>query len=76
MNTPTRILTIEDDPHATRALRHVLTDELYELHVAHGDDVGLNLARDTPFDPVIIDLRWPGIYGLKLTLDSTDERTT
>ena len=61
MNTPTRILSIEDDPHATRALRHVLTDEWYELHVAHRGDVGLNLARDTPFDAVITDLRLAGI---------------
>lgn len=66
MNTSTRILPIEDDPHATWALRHVLTDEWYELHVA---DVGLNIARDTPFNAVITGLRLPGILWPETNLE-------
>jgi hypothetical protein len=50
------------------ALRHVR--EWYVLHVAHRVDVGLNLARDTPFDAVITDLRLPGILWPETNLGS------
>ncbi|MDB6152563.1 MAG: glnG 5 [Chthoniobacteraceae bacterium] len=66
MNSPAKILLIEDDMHAAAALRQVLGEEGYEVTVATRGDTGLELTRGQPYDVVITDFKLPGMDGLAL----------
>ena len=66
MNSPAKILLVEDDPAIVLALCRVLTDEGYEVTVEKRGDAGLTRAKSTAFDVVITDLKLPGLNGLEL----------
>ena len=66
MSLLAKILLVEDDASAAKALQEVLGGEGYEVTLATRGDQGLILARDNPHDAVITDLRLPGMDGLEL----------
>jgi nitrogen regulation protein NR(I) len=66
MNTPAKILLVEDDAAIVATLRRVLTDEGYEVAVEKTGDAGLAGAKAGAFDLVITDLKLPGLDGLEL----------
>ena len=49
--------------------RRVLADEGHAVVVEKRGDAGLALARDTPFELVITDMKLPGLNGLDLVRD-------
>lgn len=57
------ILVIDDDPDIRALLRHVLTEEGYEVREAAGGRSGLALAELKPVDLVILDLMMPDVAG-------------
>jgi len=59
-----RILIIEDDSKVAHAVRDGLSAEGYDAAVAGTGDDGLALAREAPFDLVVLDLMLPGRTGL------------
>lgn len=61
-----RIVIIEDDPSLREALRYNLASEGYDVATAEDGAVGLELARDTAVDLVILDLMLPGMSGLDI----------
>ena len=62
-----RILVIEDEADIAESLRYNLErDKLYSATVAATGEKGLQLARERPFDLVILDLMLPGIDGLEV----------
>ena len=61
-----KILLIEDDPSTASALTNVLRAEGYAVHTSGRGDEGLQLAKATPSDLVITDLKLPGLNGLHL----------
>lgn len=61
-----RILIIEDDEGILTFLRRGLAYEGYEVNVATDGRSGLDIARDTPPDLVVLDLMLPGIDGLEV----------
>jgi nitrogen regulation protein NR(I) len=66
MNSPAKILLVEDDPAIVATLRRVLADEGYAVAVENRGDTGLIHARAEAFDLVITDLKLPGLTGLEL----------
>jgi nitrogen regulation protein NR(I) len=66
MSNRTEILLIEDDPAIVMTLKRVLADEGHSVVVEKRGDTGLELARQTPFELVITDMKLPGLNGLDL----------
>src|SRR5215471_21639913 len=66
MNTPAKILLIEDDPGIRDTLQRVLVEEGHEVEVEEKGDQGLARAAGDPFNVVISDVRLPGLDGLEL----------
>jgi nitrogen regulation protein NR(I) len=66
MNSPAKILLVEDDPAIVITLCRVLMDDGYEVTVEKRGDEGLERAKTNAFDVVITDLKLPGLDGLEL----------
>ena len=69
-----RVLAVDDDPQALRYIRDTLVKEGYSV-VATGDpEEVLHLLADERPDIVLLDLMLPGIDGIELMKDITNER--
>lgn len=58
-----RILLIEDDQRLTRLIARVLTNEQFDVEIAHDGDTGLELALSGIHDVAIVDWMLPGRDG-------------
>jgi DNA-binding response OmpR family regulator len=58
-----RLLLIEDDADVATALRETLEAKAYSVDVAQDGESGLNMAKDTPYDLVILDHVLPKMTG-------------
>jgi two-component system response regulator MprA len=61
-----RILVIEDEPKISSLIKRGLIYEGHEVNVADSGERGLELARESPPDLVILDLMLPGIDGFEV----------
>ena len=61
-----RILVIEDEARIAQFVERGLIYEGYRVSVAHNGQHGLEIARDTPPDLVILDWMLPGLDGLEV----------
>ncbi|MCP4693153.1 MAG: response regulator, partial [Desulfobacterales bacterium] len=61
---PTRILVVDDEPRIREACRLVLSEEGYDVALAHDGDVGLRMINDAHFDIILLDLMLPALSGL------------
>jgi two-component system response regulator MprA len=61
-----RILVIEDEPKISSLIKRGLIYEGHEVNVAESGERGLELARESPPDLVILDLMLPGIDGFEV----------
>ena len=59
-----RILIVDDEASICWALRESLTDEGHDVDVASSAEQGLQLARATRPDALVLDIRLPGTDGL------------
>jgi two-component system, OmpR family, alkaline phosphatase synthesis response regulator PhoP len=58
-----RILVVEDDPAAQKALRRAFESEGYTIEVAKSGEQALEMFRKAPPNLVLLDLRLPGLSG-------------
>ncbi|MEA2641016.1 MAG: two-component system, OmpR family, response regulator MprA [Chloroflexota bacterium] len=63
---PAQILVIDDDPKITQMLRRALTLDGYAVETAGSGAAGLDAARATPPDLVVLDVLMPEIDGLEV----------
>ncbi len=59
-----RILVVEDDPRLAATLQRVLAAETHDVEVAADGNEALRLARERPFDLVVLDIMLPGLDGI------------
>ena len=60
------VLVVDDDQTSARSLAKMVEVEGYAATVASSGQEALELAKDTPPDAVVTDLRMPGMSGLEL----------
>ncbi|KAG1460491.1 hypothetical protein G6F57_014313 [Rhizopus arrhizus] len=66
MDTPRRVLIVEDDAHIAELLRLHLRDEGYAVeHAADGNE-GMRGLEEGSWDALVLDLMLPGIDGLEI----------
>jgi DNA-binding response OmpR family regulator len=66
MDTPKRVLIVEDDAHIADLLRMHLVDEGYAVEHAADGHAGLRELERGNWDALILDLMLPGIDGLEI----------
>lgn len=66
MATPLRILVIEDEERIRQFLQRGLTYEGYRVDVAEDGQIGLDIARESPPDLVLLDVMLPGLDGIEV----------
>lgn len=62
-----RILYIEDDPASQRLIQRVLEQSDYAVYLADEGLAGINLARETEPDLILMDMNLPGMNGREIT---------
>lgn len=65
-NDKRRILVIEDDPSILLGLKMNLTAEGYEVGLAGDGALGFELARNEPWDAIILDVMLPRLNGFEV----------
>jgi len=66
MNSPRKILVVEDDPDISSLVELHLVDAGNEVELQADGDSGLTRALGEPFDLVILDIMLPGVDGLEI----------
>ncbi len=66
MSVKGRIVVIDDEVNAARALEALLRDDGYEVEIAHEAKGGLALLESADPDVVLTDVRMPGMDGIEL----------
>jgi two-component system, OmpR family, response regulator len=61
-----RILVVEDEPRLAEGLRAGLVADGFAVDVAATGPDGLWLAREQPFDAIVLDLMLPGLNGYRV----------
>ncbi len=61
-----RVLVVEDDPQTAQYVRDSLSSSGCEVDLATDGEAGLALARDQPFDVLIVDRMLPRLDGLSM----------
>jgi two-component system, OmpR family, response regulator RegX3 len=64
--TPARILVVDDEESITEFVSYNLRKEGYETSIAHTGDEALALAKEHPFDLVVLDVMLPGMDGYEV----------
>ncbi|MBN1442225.1 MAG: response regulator, partial [Planctomycetes bacterium] len=59
------VLIADDEPNIRMLYRRELTDEGYQVMTASDAKEAIRIARETPPDLVILDIRMPGMDGLE-----------
>jgi two-component system KDP operon response regulator KdpE len=63
---PTRVLIVDDDSETTDLLKIILESDDFEVTTALSGREGVNLARETRPDVMIVDLLMPDVDGLEV----------
>ncbi|TXD36184.1 sigma-54-dependent Fis family transcriptional regulator [Lujinxingia vulgaris] len=69
-----RILVVDDEPHARRALVELLSDEGYEVSSAGDGFKALGILREWPCEVLLTDWRMPVMDGITLVKKAREEQ--
>ena len=65
-DVPARVLVVDDEESIIEFVSYNLRKEGYEVSVATNGDAALDLAKEQPFDLVVLDVMLPGIDGYEV----------
>ena len=68
-----RVLVVEDEKRVAAAVRRGLEAEGFAVDVAQDGDEGLWLAREQPYDAIVLDILLPGMNGYRVCKTLRDE---
>jgi len=71
---PKRILVVEDDPSILLGLRMNLEGEAYQVETASDGESGLELARTSSWDLIILDIMLPKMNGYEFVCSVRADR--
>ncbi len=66
MNTPTRILVVDDEVGIREGCRRVLVPQGFDVDVAENGPVGLRKLRESRYDVLLLDIMMPGMSGMEV----------
>src|ERR1700686_1463799 len=69
-----RVLIVEDDRRRCSSLRRSLMESRMAVDLAHNGEDGLEAARTTPYDVIVLDLMLPRLDGLEVTRRLREEK--
>ena len=69
-----RVLIVEDDHRLAASLRRSLMESRMAVDIAHNGEDGLEAARTTPYDVIVLDLMLPRLDGLEVTRRLREEK--
>ena len=69
-----RVLIVEDDRRLAASLRRSLMESRMAVDIAHNGEDGLEAARTTPYDVIVLDLMLPRLDGLEVTRRLREEK--
>jgi two-component system, OmpR family, response regulator RegX3 len=61
-----RILVIDDEPTIRESVSYALEHEGFEVRAVEDGEIGLRVAREEPFDAVVLDVMLPGLSGTEV----------
>ena len=61
-----RILIVDDEKNIRMTLKHCLVDQNYDIDMAVNGDEALDLLENSTFDLVLLDIKMPGLDGMKV----------
>jgi DNA-binding response OmpR family regulator len=61
-----QILVVEDEPRMAGLLRRTLEEEGHQVVVVSDGQQGFEIARNSPFDAVVLDIMLPGMDGISV----------
>lgn len=72
------VLVVEDSPTQALHLQALLEDANLDVYLAPNGQVGINIARHTPVDLIVLDVQMPGMSGIEVcqTLKAMPETET
>jgi len=68
-----RVLVVEDEEHLAEGLRKGLDAEGFATDVAANGTDGLWMAREHPYDAIVLDIMLPGINGYRVCATLREE---
>ena len=71
-----RVLIVEDDPMLGSALNRGIGQAGYQATLAASGETGLDMARDKPFDVMILDMNLPKMQGAEVLKTLRNETNT
>jgi DNA-binding response OmpR family regulator len=69
-----QVLVVEDEQHMADLLRRTLEEEGHHVIVASSGREGLEIARCSPFDVIILDVMLPGMDGITVARQLRESR--
>src|SRR4051812_2574584 len=61
-----RILLVEDERRVASVVSRALRENAYTVDVAETGEKALELATQTPYDSILLDIRLPGVSGIQV----------
>jgi DNA-binding response OmpR family regulator len=67
-----RILLVEDERRVASFVSRALRENAYAVDVAETGEKAIELATQTPYDSILLDVRLPGVSGLQVCRELRD----
>src|SRR5436309_8513280 len=71
---PMRILIVEDESRVASVVSRALRENSYTVDLAETGEKALEMAAQTPYDAILLDIRLPGLSGIQVCRELRDAK--